>query len=144
MSKFSIGTLTSAYQSCQDNPDCLCGANAPQQFYDCQQCLFTGLIKENVAMPDPRVGNQVLLSGASAYPLRLAWVSIRVLTADAGFAAACLNYASAVVSPNFTALALPPDWDGPFGQGLTPATTAITLIAALVVGGGAIAVVNSM
>ena len=48
------------------------------------------------------------------------------------------------IPANLTTLALPSDWDGPFGQGLTPGTTAITLIAALIIGGGAITVVNTM
>ena len=92
-------------------------------------------------MPDPRAGNQVALTGmfmqTSGMPLSFAEYQTIV------YAAACLN-ATITLPASVTTLELPPDWDGPFGQGLTPATTAITFIAALMVGGGAIAVVNTM
>ena len=45
---------------------------------------------------------------------------------------------------NFTALTLPKDWAGPAGSDLSVAATAITLIAALIVAGGAFSVVNTM
>jgi len=115
-------SANSSIAACADDT-CLCSNATVTAILDCQQCMFNTLIAENRPMPDPLAGNQVALTN---------------------YAAACLNSTKAAVPANLTTLALPGSWDGPFGQGLTPATTAITLIAALMVGGGAIAVVNSM
>ena len=48
------------------------------------------------------------------------------------------------LDPKVFALAPPANWDGPFGQGLNTFTTVITVIAATIIGSGAIAVVNTM
>lgn len=60
------------------------------------------------------------------------------------YAAACLASVNVTVPTTETTLTLPPDWDGPFGLGLSPAGTAVTLIAGLLLGSGAIFVVNTM
>lgn len=56
------------------------------------------------------------------------------------YASACNETIPAIL----TTLTLPPGWDGPFGQGLTPATTAVTLIAALVIGTSCIGLLIQM
>ena len=42
------------------------------------------------------------------------------------------------------ALTLPPNWDGPFGQGLNIGTTVVTVAAATLLGGGLIGVLITM
>ena len=59
------------------------------------------------------------------------------------YAAACA-VEHITLDDNQTTLALPADWDGPFGQGLSVGATAVTLAAALLVGFGSIAIVNTM
>lgn len=62
-----------------------------------------------------------------------------------GYQTACAAPPLNVTVPaEFVTLQLPSDWDGPFGQGLTTFTTAVYLAAALIIGGGAITVVNTM
>ncbi|EKM52369.1 uncharacterized protein PHACADRAFT_260689 [Phanerochaete carnosa HHB-10118-sp] len=108
--------------ACTDD-NCLCTNATMKAILQCEQCMFSTLIAENRPMPDPLAGNQILLTN---------------------YTAACLSGVNVTVPASLATLMTPDNWDGPFGQGLTPATTAITLIAALLVGGGAIAVVNTM
>jgi len=111
----------SAIAACNDDDQCLCSISIVGNITACEQCYFTELIKENRPMPggDIRAGGQTALTA---------------------YAAACNNS----LPPKLTALQVPSTWDGPFEQILSPATTAITLIAALTVGCGAIGVLIAM
>lgn len=51
---------------------------------------------------------------------------------------------NATQAKTLTTLSLPADWDGPFGQGLSPVATAFVLILALLLGTSSIYVVCSM
>ena len=52
--------------------------------------------------------------------------------------------ANKITLPKEDTLALAPNWNGPFGQALTPVTTGITLVVALGLGITLIGVVNTM
>jgi len=105
--------------ACQ-NDECLCSNQTLIQITACEQCYFAELIKENRPFPggDIRAGGQAALTA---------------------YATACNQSTTTLM-----ALQLPSTWDGPFGQGLSPVTTAITLIVALTVGCGAIGVLITM
>lgn len=65
-----------------------------------------------------------------------------MLIAPSAYGTACnLN---TTAQKEFTTLTLPPDWDGPFGQGLSPVATAFVLIIALLLGSSSIWVVCTM
>ncbi|KAI0095233.1 hypothetical protein BDY19DRAFT_916890 [Irpex rosettiformis] len=98
---------------------CLCDHGLTALVGDTEQCYFNKLVKDNRPMPggDIRAGGQTALT---AYLNACKGSNVTNLTAT-----------------DFT-LTLAPNWDGPFGQGLNTATTAITLIAALLLGGGCI------
>lgn len=68
------------------------------------------------------------------------WCSLLSLA----YASACNASINMVIPTSWTALTTPDFFDGPFGQGLNPATTAITFIAALAVGTGCIGVLIAM
>ncbi|KIP09410.1 hypothetical protein PHLGIDRAFT_34440 [Phlebiopsis gigantea 11061_1 CR5-6] len=110
--------------ACGTDEGCVCANATAQAVYNCEQCVFTELIKENRPMPDVLSGNQVVLTSYKT-----------------ACAAAPLNV---TIPAEFVTLQLPSDWDGPFGQGLTTFTTAVYLASALIIGGGAITVVNTM
>lgn len=59
------------------------------------------------------------------------------------YIAACTT-AKQTVDPTLGKLTLPPNWDGPFGQGLNTATTAIVLIVTLGLGLFCMGVTNWM
>ena len=59
------------------------------------------------------------------------------------YAAACAG-SGVTVAATQVALAPPPDWNGPFGQGLNTAATAFGVIVAFFLGLFRIGVVNSM
>ena len=60
------------------------------------------------------------------------------------YATACTNVSKVDVGHDFITLALPADWDGPFGQGLNTFGTVVSVMAATVLGAGLITVVNTM
>ncbi|RDX44079.1 hypothetical protein OH76DRAFT_1360156, partial [Lentinus brumalis] len=116
-----------ALRACADNK-CLCAANNTQTdvvplVTACQQCMFAALITRNKLPDDPRAGQ------ASA------------LTA---YQTACNATASILLDTTVIALVPPPNWDGPFGQGLNVGTTVITVIVGALLGSGLIGVVISM
>ncbi|KAI0324892.1 hypothetical protein GY45DRAFT_1288211 [Cubamyces sp. BRFM 1775] len=111
-------------QQCGDDNDaCLCGPTATDAIHACQQCMFDDLIHLNRRPQDPLAGSAPAL---------------------AAYATACTNVSQLDVGKNFTTLALPADWDGPFGQGLNTFGTVVSVIAATVLGAGLITVVNTM
>ncbi|KAH9893963.1 hypothetical protein C8Q73DRAFT_790538 [Cubamyces lactineus] len=118
------GNAVSIVQQCGDDNDaCLCGPAATTAIHACQQCMFTDLIHLNRRAQDPLAG------------------SAPALTA---YATACTNVSTLDVGKNFTTLALPADWDGPFGQGLNTFGTVVSVAAAAILGTGLITVVNTM
>lgn len=120
----TCGDARSAVATCGDDGVCLCNNATATAIFNCEQCMFWTLIAEHRAMPEPLAGSQPALTA---------------------YATACAaNGTNVNVPANLTKLVLPPGWNGPEEFVLSPGTTAVTLIAALLLGGGAIAVVNSM
>ncbi|KAI0351587.1 hypothetical protein OH77DRAFT_1498391 [Trametes cingulata] len=111
--------------ACGDTNDaCLCSNQTTiiPAIVACEQCMFEQLIHDNRRPQDPRAGQT---SAITAYTT------------------ACSNL-NFTIPANITKLALPSDWDGPFGQGLTTLGTVVSVIAAAVLGTGMITVVNTM
>ena len=52
-------------QACTDDA-CFCDDSTLKAVGACEQCMFNALIAGNLQMTDPREGNQVALTGASA------------------------------------------------------------------------------
>ncbi|KAI0656337.1 hypothetical protein C8Q70DRAFT_1159651 [Cubamyces menziesii] len=120
----TCSNATTIVQQCGDDNDaCLCGPAATGAIHSCQQCMFTDLIHLNRRPEDPLAG------------------SAPALTA---YATACTNVSKVDVGHDFITLALPADWDGPFGQGLNTFGTVVSVMAATVLGAGLITVVNTM
>ena len=65
-------------------------------------------------------------------------------TRPPAYAKACSNDADITVPADSTTLHVPAQWDGPFGQGLNPGTTAVTFIAAFTIGVSCIGVLIAM
>lgn len=104
--------------------------------------MFTQLIALNKRPADDLAGQSSSLNGKSSpsNPLLL-FLTPTSLSAIA-YKTACSNVLLAI---NTTfALTLPPDWDGPFGQGLTMGTTVIAVGSAFILGLFSIGIVNSM
>ncbi|TBU59860.1 hypothetical protein BD310DRAFT_816208 [Dichomitus squalens] len=111
----------SALNTCGANDTCACAASTVSLVLGCQQCMFNQLIARNKQPVD-------LLAGQAS-----------ALTA---YSTACTNITA--VNASQVTLTLPPDWDGPFGQGLTTGTTVVAVIAAFVLGLCSITIVNTM
>ncbi|KAH9846580.1 hypothetical protein C2E23DRAFT_890756 [Lenzites betulinus] len=110
-----------AVQACGTDDKCLCNATTTVPLIlACEQCMFNQLIHDNRLPQDPRAGQS---------------------TAFAAYSAACSSISPI---PATFGLVPPPDWDGPFGQGLTTFGTVVSVIAATVLGVGMITVVNIM
>ncbi|KAL4259279.1 Extracellular membrane protein CFEM domain-containing protein [Pleurotus pulmonarius] len=78
---------------CADDASCLCGTDTLGNLTQCEQCIFTELIRENKPMADFRAGSNVLLGA---------------------YRTAC-NASTKTAPPADTLiLTLPSDWDGPF------------------------------
>lgn len=102
--------------------------------------MFNALIAGNLQQTDPREGGQVALTGTHSHicPCVSPWLMPAVLA----YGTACgLN---ATEAKTLTTLSLPADWDGPFGQGLSPVATAFVLMIALMLGTSSIYVVCTM
>jgi len=112
----------SAISACGDDDACLCSSATVTNVTACEQCMFNDVIAKNARPTDPRTG------------------STPALTA---YAAAC-SAAGTNVSTTEITLELPSDWDGPLGVGMGTVGTAFTLMAGIVLGTGAIYVVNTM
>ncbi|KAI0727741.1 hypothetical protein C8Q72DRAFT_838302 [Fomitopsis betulina] len=106
--------------ACTDTA-CFCNDTTIGAVASCEQCMFNALIAGNLQQTDPREGGQVALTA---------------------YGTACgLN---ATEAKTLTTLSLPADWDGPFGQGLSPVATAFVLMIALMLGTSSIYVVCTM
>ncbi|RPD60725.1 hypothetical protein L226DRAFT_533094 [Lentinus tigrinus ALCF2SS1-7] len=129
----------SVISACTNNA-CLCNANATDAtaaippIVKCEQCMFNALITRNTVPQDPRAGQS---SALSAYLAACNTANITVTAADGTPSTLTVAAAAAVLTS-------PPNWDGPFGQGLNTGTTVITVIAATILGGGLIGVLVTM
>lgn len=117
------GAAETAIAACTDNT-CLCNANTTVPLItQCQQCMFAALITRNKRPDDARAGQAPALTA---------------------YQTACNATAGILLDTTVIALASPPNWDGPFGQGLNVGTTVISVIAATVLGTGLIGVLVTM
>ncbi|KAJ3527419.1 hypothetical protein NM688_g8128 [Phlebia brevispora] len=121
------GNLTAANNAISactnNNATCLCSPPTVRLILECEQCYFEQLIAENRAMPDVRAGNAAALTA---------------------YATACNASAGVVLIADQTTLTLPSNWDGPYGQFLNAGATVFGVICTIVLGVGAITVVNTM
>ncbi|TFY52556.1 hypothetical protein EVJ58_g9950 [Rhodofomes roseus] len=109
-------------KSCTDDA-CFCTTTMIQQVATCEQCMFDALIAGDLMMTDPREGSQVALTA---------------------YGTACGTALNTTVAASLTTLTLPPDWDGPFGQGLSPVATGFVVAIAAALGGTSIWILCSM
>jgi len=114
----------SAIQSCDASDDnCLCKNETVVAIRDCQQCMYSELIKKNEKMPDPRAGSTPVLSAYSA---------------------ACLASVNVTIPPKSIALTVPADWDGPNGESMGLPATVLAVITTGIIGVGGIWIVSNM
>jgi len=113
----------SAIQACGEDDSCLCEIETAVTILDCQQCMYTELIKKNEKMPDPRAGSTPVLKAYSA---------------------ACLAAVNVTFPPQVIALTLPADWEGPIGMRMGLPAAVLTVITAALIGVGGIWIVCSM
>ncbi|KAG5636988.1 hypothetical protein H0H81_006194 [Sphagnurus paluster] len=79
-------------QACNDDAACLCRDDTVNALFNCEQCMFTKLVEENLQL-DFRVGSAAVLSAYSGQ---------------------CKAVANITLAANQTSLQLPASWDGPF------------------------------
>ncbi|KZT68103.1 hypothetical protein DAEQUDRAFT_790920, partial [Daedalea quercina L-15889] len=108
--------------SCTDDT-CFCNTTTIENVAACEQCMFNQLIAGDLQMTDPREGSQVALTA---------------------YGTACGTALNMTANATLTTLTLPSDWDGPFGQGLSPVATAFVLIITTLLGSGSIYILCSM
>jgi len=113
----------SAIQACEEEDNCLCKNETAVAIRDCQQCMYTQLIKKNEKMPDPRAGSTPVLGA---------------------YAAACLASANVTVPPKLIGLTVPADWDGPNGISMGLPAVVLTVITTALIGIGGISILCSM
>ncbi|CAL1697991.1 unnamed protein product [Somion occarium] len=128
-----------AIRNCGDTDDaCLCSSNATiPAITSCHQCVFGDLIHKRKLASDPREDSTPALT---AYQTSCLSSPINGTLLDASRPApdTFKSYKA------LFAITVPPDWDGPFGQGLSMAATVITVIAGAGLGAGMIGVLISM
>jgi len=112
----------SAIAACTDD-SCLCNSTTIQDVATCEQCMFNALIAGDLKMTDPREGSQVALTA---------------------YGTACGTALNTTIAASLTTLTLPPDWDGPFGQGLSPVATGFVVAIAATMAGTSIWILCSM
>jgi len=114
-----------SFQACGDSNNivCLCTNATMQQFYDCQQCMFTKLIQLNKPMPDPRAGSTPLM---------------------AAFSGACGNNNVANVTVPALPLVLPDNWNGPYNVILGTPATIVTVAFGGFLGAGALYILSNI
>ncbi|KAH8084913.1 P-loop containing nucleoside triphosphate hydrolase protein [Cristinia sonorae] len=111
-----------AIAACAGDDGCLCSSATVTAVTTCQQCMFTDLIHRFATSQDPRVGSTAALGA---------------------YVKACTTSGHPVDAKE-AVLVPPPDWNGPFGQGLNTATTVVGVAFATLIGLGCIWTVNSM
>jgi len=113
----------SAIRACGEDDNCLCKNETAVAIRDCQQCMYTQLIKKNEKMPDPRTGSTPVLGA---------------------YAAACLASVNVTVPPMLIGLKVPADWDGPTGMSMGVPAAILTVITTALIGVGGISILCSM
>ncbi|KAH7911786.1 P-loop containing nucleoside triphosphate hydrolase protein [Hygrophoropsis aurantiaca] len=108
---------TSAINNCGTSDSCLCGPSTVEAITSCEQCMFDVLITNFAVSSDPRAGSQAALTA---------------------YGAACLASTNITVPAPYLALAIPSNWDGPYGVSLGLPATALTVAVGTLLGGGAI------
>ncbi|KAK7045640.1 hypothetical protein VNI00_007473 [Paramarasmius palmivorus] len=101
----------------------LCSNETAKALLDCQQCLYTALIKANKPLPDLRAGSTPLLQGYSQ---------------------SCTQVANVNLTKEQTSLVLPPFWDGPNGIGIPMIGLPFAIGFATIFGTGAIVMLSTM
>jgi len=113
----------SAIRGCNNNDTCLCLNDTVVPIRNCEQCLFTSLIRRNEKMPDPRVGSSPALTAYSA---------------------ACLASVEVAIPVADITLTLPSNWDGPVSLVLPGGLTGVVVAVGAMVGLCGIYIVSSM
>ncbi|KAI9060122.1 hypothetical protein FKP32DRAFT_1578179, partial [Trametes sanguinea] len=131
----NCSTAISSIQQCGDTNDaCLCSNATVQAIVQCEQCMFNELIALNRPPMDPRAGQTAAIA-AYAAACQGSLTDDQILPGNAS--------QFMVLNPKLVALT-PPPFNGPFEQILTTFGTAVSVIAATLLGSGLIAVVNTM
>jgi len=113
----------STIQACNNNDNCLCLNDTVVSIRNCEQCLFTSLIRRNEKMPDPRVGSSPALTA---------------------YRAACLASVGVTIPVADITLTLPSNWDGPASLVLPGGLVGIAVVVGAMVGFSGIYIVSSM
>ncbi|KIN96277.1 hypothetical protein M404DRAFT_1006895 [Pisolithus tinctorius Marx 270] len=114
---------TTQIQNCGPDDMCLCGPGTVTAITSCQQCMFDDLVDRFAESTDPRAGS------ASA------------LTA---YSTACSAAVNVTIPSQFITLHLPPNWDGPYGVGLSLPVTVLVVAAGALLGGSAVLLLSNM
>lgn len=106
--------------------------------------MFTQLVNDNRRPVDLLAGQTSAIAGAS--PLFISVGRDECSTCGiTAYSAACTGVNHTIpLTAKEIALAVPTNWDGPFGQGLTTLGTVVTVAAGAFIGVGMITVVNTM
>ncbi|KAH7924454.1 P-loop containing nucleoside triphosphate hydrolase protein [Leucogyrophana mollusca] len=103
---------TTAINNCETD-SCLCSIPTVTAITSCQQCMFDDLVTKFAVSSDPRAGSATALT---AY----------------GTACAASNL---TIAASHLTLALPSNWDGPYGVSLGVPATVLTVATGVVLGG---------
>ncbi|KAF8524363.1 hypothetical protein BU17DRAFT_63352 [Hysterangium stoloniferum] len=106
--------------ACGPNDLCICTNETGKALFDCEQCLFTAVIEQNLKVPSPLIGSQPALG---AFTLGCASVNI-------------------TVEPH--KLVIPPSWDGPESNQLGLGATVVAVAAGAILGAGSLYVLASI
>lgn len=85
--------------------------------------MFNDLIAKFAQTSDPRAGSATALTA---------------------YGAACLAAVNITIPPQFIALQVPSNWDGPYGVSLSELSTAFTVAAGVLLGGSVILLLSNM
>ncbi|KAI0790911.1 hypothetical protein C8Q75DRAFT_79450 [Abortiporus biennis] len=117
----SCAPATQSLQACTDDA-CFCSNATFAVIRDCEQCYFNELISTFKESVDPTRDPSAVLTA---------------------YKTACTTIGQIPLA-NLTAVTLPSNWNGPFGQGLNLGATVVTVIAAFGLGSGLIYTVCTM
>lgn len=118
-----IQLMTTCNQGAND-ASCFCDQTLASSLVDCEQCMLNFLVAHNEKQPNKFVGANTPL---------------------AGLVGACSNTTLAKpLQKNITTLAIAPNWDGPFGQGLDTPATAIVVFTGFLLGASALYIFSTI
>jgi len=112
--------IAQTFTSCGSNDACICTNDTANNLLQCEQCLFTAVIDQNIKVPNPLIGSQPALSA---------------------FTAGC---ASVNITVSALKLELPPSWDGPESNKLGIGATVVAVAAGAILGGGSLYVLGNI